>query len=164
MNGEGSVHIDRGNWLYRFVLGTDSIAIYRSTRSGQNVVSADVWRCLAVLGISDVFILPVSGGWQPVVELAEGRRRWALERRTSMAEAEAAARYFLSTLADTIAHASQVRCSLVEGGPDSAALRVPEPPEAPPEGPAVMAALAEACASRDGGDWHLIYSRERALR
>ena len=61
MNGESSVQIDRGRWLYRFALNTDSISIYRARRAGQDLAPVEVWRSLALLGISDAFIVPVAG-------------------------------------------------------------------------------------------------------
>ncbi len=75
MNGESSVHIDRGHWLYRFALDAGNIAIYRARRAGQSLAPAEVWRCLAVLGISDVFIVAVPGSCQPFIELGDGRHR-----------------------------------------------------------------------------------------
>ena len=112
VNGEGSVQIDRGRWLYRLTLDAGNIAIYRTERAGQALVPAEVWRFLASLGISDAFIVPVEGGWQPFIELSDARERWALERRNSMEEAEAVARHFLGTLADALTHAAQGRFSL----------------------------------------------------
>jgi hypothetical protein len=162
VNGEGSVNIDRGHWLYRFVLDTENIAIYRSRRVGQGLVPADAWRCLAVLGVSDVFIVPVGDGWQPFVELGEDRQRWALERRWSMSEAETAASHFLLSLADAVAHAAQPRGAL--GDRDVEALRAPDPPEAPAEPPAVEALLARARAAREASGWELLYSRQRTSR
>ena len=164
MNGESSVHIDRGRWLYRFALDTDNIAIYRSRRAGQTLASADAWRCLAVLGVSDAFIVPVGGQWQPFVELGEGRQRWALEKRASMDEAEAATRHFLGTLADAVAQAAQARGPLDEKDPAAKALRAPEPPSAPAEEEAVAAVLAQAISAREASGWELIYSRQRASR
>lgn len=76
MNGESSVHIDRGHWLYRFALDAGNIAIYRARRAGQSLAPAEVWRCLAVLGVSDAFVVPVQGSWQPFIELGDGRHRW----------------------------------------------------------------------------------------
>jgi hypothetical protein len=164
LNGESSVHIDRGRWLYRFALDTDSIAIYRARRAGQNLASAEVWRALAVLGVSDAFVVPVPGGWQPFVELAEGQQRWALEIRPTVGEAEAAAQHFLASLADSIAHASQARGALSDKDNEEKVLRVPTPPDAPAEQPAVEVLLAEASSSRLAGGWELIYSRQRATR
>ena len=86
MNGESSVHIDRGHWLYRFALDAGNIAIYRARRAGQSLAPAEVWRCLAVLGVSDAFVVPVQGSWQPFIELADGRHRWALEKRPTLDE------------------------------------------------------------------------------
>lgn len=164
VNGESSVHVDRGRWLYRFALETDNISIYRSRRSGQGLASAEVWRCLALLGVSDAFIVPVSDGWQSFVELGEGRQRWALERRESMAEAESATRHFLATLADAIAHASTSGGVLHDKDPEAKLLRVPEPPAPPGEGETVEGLLAQAYAVRQAAGWELIYSRVRASR
>lgn len=164
MNGESSVHIDRGRWLYRFALDTDSIAIYRSQRAGQNLASAEVWRALAVLGVSDAFIVPVGDGWQPFIELADSGQRWALERRASVADAEAAAQHFLASLADAIAHAAQSRGALGDKEPDEKAPKVPQPPDAPAEDTDVEELLAEAYSARAAGGWELIYSRQRAVR
>lgn len=164
MNGESSVHIDRGRWLYRFALDTDNISIYRSRRAGQSLVPAEVWRCLAVLGVTDAFIVPVPGGWQPFVELGERAHRWALEKRGSVGEAEAAARHFLGTLADAVAHAAQARGALEDSDPAAKALRAPEPPPLPAEEASVAAVLAQAQAAREASGWELIYSRQRAPR
>jgi hypothetical protein len=164
LNGESSVQIDRGRWLYRFALQSDSIAIYRSRRASQELASADAWRCLAFLGVSDAFIVPAPGGWQPFIELAEGRQRWALERRPSMEEAETATRHFLASLADSVAHALQTRSPGSEKEAEDKALRVAAPPEAPKEEPAVEALLAQACSARAAAGWELIYSRQRAVR
>jgi hypothetical protein len=163
VNGESSVQVDRGRWLYRFVLDADSIAIYRSHRSGQDLVPAEAWRYLAMIGVSDAFVLAVPGGWQPVVELADSRQRWPLPRRATAEEAQASASYFLATLADAVANASIPRGPL-ERGPEAAALRVPEPPPPPAEDPAFEAVYAQACAARQAEGWELVYSRQRAAR
>lgn len=164
VNGEGSVQVDRGRWLYRFVLDAGHIAIYRTERAGQSIVPAEVWRCLATLGVSDVFIVPVEGGWQPFIELSDARERWALERRGSIEEAEAVSRHFLGTLADAVTHAAQGRLSMGDQQRDAEALGVPGPMTAPPEDPAVAAVLAAAHAARESSGWELVYSRQRALR
>jgi hypothetical protein len=164
VNGEGSVQIDRGRWLYRFTLETDNVAIYRTERAGQSLVPAEVWRCLATLGVSDAFVVPVQGVWQPFVELADARERWALERRASIEEAEAACRHFLGTLADALKHVAQGTLSMGDQERDAKALGVPGPMTAPPEDPAVTAVLAEAQAARESSGWELVYSRQRALR
>ena len=39
VNGESSVQIDRGHWLYRFALDTGNIAIYRARRAGQSLTT-----------------------------------------------------------------------------------------------------------------------------
>ena len=127
MNGESSVHIDRGRWLYRFALNTDNIAIYRARRAGQDLAPVEVWRSLAQLGISDAFIVPVAGGWQPFIELTESRQRWALAKRASMAEAEGSTRHFLGTLADAMCHASQPRVAATKRKQKCASAG-PEPP------------------------------------
>lgn len=164
MNGEGSVQIDRGRWLYRFVLGSGNISIYRSHRSGQALVSPDTWRCLAVIGVTDCFIVPAPGGWQPFVELEEGRQRWALETRASMREAEVAARHFLSSLAESVAHSAQVRGNMSEKEADAKGLRAPAPTQAPLEEASVTEALERMAAAREGSGWELIFSRQRVLR
>jgi hypothetical protein len=164
VNGEGSVQIDRGRWLYRLTLDTGNIAIYRIERAGQALVPTEVWRCLATLGISDAFIVPVEGGWQPFIELADARERWALERRSSSEEAEAVACHFLGTLADAVAHAAQGRFSLGDAEHDSTALSAPGASPAASIDQAVATALAEAQALRESSGWELVYSRQRAAR
>jgi hypothetical protein len=164
VNGEGSVQIDRGRWLYRLTLDTGNIAIYRIERAGQALVPTEVWRCLATLGISDAFIVPVEGGWQPFIELADARERWALERRNSSEEAEAIACHFLGTLADAVAHAAQGRFSLGDAEHDTRALSAPGASPAASVDQAVATALAEAQAARESVGWELVYSRQRAVR
>ncbi len=165
MNGESSVHIDRGHWLYRFALDAGNIAIYRARRAGQNLVPAEVWRCLAVLGVSDVFIVPVpAGSWQPFIELADGRHRWALEKRPTLDDAQVAARHFLGSLADAVSSAAQAQGPLGERDPDFKALRAPVPPPSPAEDAATDAVLAKARSAREASGWELIYSRQRVLR
>jgi hypothetical protein len=164
LNGESSVHIDRGRWLYRFALNTDSIAIYRARRAGQDLAPVEVWRALALLGISDAFIVPVAGGWQPFIELTESRQRWALATRASMVEAEEATRHFLGTLADAMCHASQPRVAAVEKEADVVPLRVPEPPALPAEDGTVELVLSHARSAREASGWELIYSRQRVFR
>lgn len=164
MNGEGSVHIDRGRWLYRLTLDTGSIAIYRTERAGQSLAPAEVWRCLAALGVTDAFVVSVDGGFQPFIELSDTREQWALERRASREDAETAARHFLGTLADALSHAAQGRFSLGDHEPDVAMLKLPGQVPAPPEEGEVADVLAEARAARDSSGWELVYSRQRALR
>ncbi len=165
MNGESSVHIDRGRWLYRFALDAGNIAIYRSRRAGQSLVPAEVWRALAVLGVSDAFIVPLAGAWAPFIEVAEGRQRWALERRPTLEQAELATRHFLGSLADAIAHSPQLRsAALDKDSPEAKALRPPLPPVAPAEDAAAEDALSRARAAREAEGWELIYSRQRASR
>jgi hypothetical protein len=165
VNGESSVHIDRGRWLYRFALDAGNIAIYRSRRAGQGLVPAEVWRALAVVGVSDAFIVPVTGGWAPFIEVAEGRQRWALERRPTLEQAEMATRHLLGSLADAIAHSPQLRPpSLDKDSGEGKALRPPAPPAAPTEDAAVEDALVRARAAREAEGWELIYSRQRASR
>jgi hypothetical protein len=163
VNGESSVKIDRGRWLYRFVLDADNMAIYRSRRSGQDLVPPEAWRLLAMIGVSDAFVLPVRGGWQPAVELADNRQRWALERRATAEEAQASASHFLATLADAVAKASIPR-GPTERVSEPATLRAPEPPPPPPEDPGFEALYAQACATRDAAGWELVYSCQRAPR
>jgi len=164
MNGDGSVQIDRGRWLYRLILDAANIAIYRIERAGQALVPAEVWRCLAILGISDAFIVPVEGGWQPFIELGDARERWALERRNSSEEGEAVARHFLGTLADAVTHAAQGRFSLGDAEHDAAALSAPGASPAAAVDQAAATGLAEAQASRESCGWELVYSRQRAVR
>ncbi|MGH9107028.1 MAG: hypothetical protein ACRDZX_14590 [Acidimicrobiales bacterium] len=164
MNGEGSVQIDRGQWLYRFSLDTDNIAIHRARRSGQDLAPPEAWRCVAVLGVSDAFVVAAPGGWQPFVELADERQRWALEVRATKEEAEDAVTHLLGTLADAVAHAAQTRAGIGEKETDGVVLRAPEPPPAPAEGAAIEEALAEAEAERTAAGWELIYCRQRANR
>jgi hypothetical protein len=164
MNGESSVQIDRGQWLYRFALDTGSIAIFRAKRAGQDLVPTEVWRSLATVGVSDAFIVPVAGEWQPFIELTEGRQRWALAKRASLEDAQSATRHFLGTLADALCHASQVRGAPGEKDGDPAPVRVPEPPTAPAEDAAAEAVLSHARSARESAGWELIYSRQRLLR
>lgn len=164
MNGESSVHIDRGRWLYRFALNTDSIAIYRARRAGQDLAPVEVWRSLALLGISDAFIVPVAGGWQPFIELTESRQRWALAKRASMAEAEESTRHFLGSLGDAVCHASQPRVTPNEKEADAVPLRVPNPPPPPAEDGTVELVLSHARSAREASGWELIYSRQRVFR
>ena len=164
MNGESSVQIDRGQWLYRFALDTGSIAIFRARRAGQDLVPTEVWRSLAMVGVSDAFVVHVAGGWQPFIELTEGRQRWALAKRPSLEEAQTATRHFLGTLADALCHASQARSAPGEKDGDLAPLRVPEPPAAPAEDAAAEVVLSHARSARESSGWELIYSRQRLLR
>ncbi|MDA8302634.1 MAG: hypothetical protein M0005_14105 [Actinomycetota bacterium] len=162
MNGEGQVQIDRGRWRYRFALDSDNIAIYKSRRAGQGLAPEEAWRNLAALGISDAFVVPVPGGWQPFVEVGDGRQRWVLQKRMTLAEAEATASHFLLSLADAIVNAAPPLASEKEDGSQS--LHVPEPPPAPAEEKAAEAALAHARTKRESAGWELIYSRQRAAR
>jgi len=164
VNGEGSVQIDRGRWLYRLTLDAGNIAIYRIERAGQALVPAEVWRLLATLGISDAFIVPVEQEWQPFIELSDARERWALERRNSIEEAEAVARHFLGTMADALTHAAQGRFSLGDAEHDATVMSAPGASPAPAIDPAVATVLAEAQAARESTGWELVYSRQRAVR
>jgi hypothetical protein len=164
VNGESSVHIDRGHWLYRVALDAGNIAIYRSRRAGQSLAPAEVWRCLAVLGISDVFIVAVPGSCQPFIELGDGRHRWALEKRATLEEAQVAARHFLGSLADAVSNAAQAQGPLGEKDPEFKALRAPAPPAAPGEDAVTDTVLAKARSTREASGWELIYSRQRVLR
>ncbi len=161
MNGESSVQIDRGRWLYRFALDTGSIAIFRARRAGQDLVPTEVWRSLAIVGVSDAFIVPVAGGWQPFIELTEGRQRWALAKRPSLEEAQTATRHFLQTLADGVCHASQVRGVPGDKDADPIPLRAPEPPAPPAEDSTAEVVLSHARSARESSGWELIYSRQR---
>lgn len=161
MNGQDSVHIDRGRWLYRFSLDDRNISITRAPRSGQHLGSPDVWRCVAEIGVNDAFIVPAPGGWQAFVELSEGRHRWALAVRPTLEEAEQSARYLLTTLADAVAHSPQFRDA------ESTAVSAPSlpaPPPSPAESSEVEDALARARAERDAERWELVYNRPRAGR
>ncbi len=156
MNGEGSVPVDRGHWLYRFDIDVEALAMYRCRRAGQQLVEPEVWRRLAALAVSDVFILQVPGGWQPFVELADGRGHWALAARPSRQECELAARYFLETLA-----AAQ------SPGPQDGEAGLPAPwpsLQRPTEAPPVESALAEARNRRERAGWELVFSRQREYR
>jgi hypothetical protein len=164
VNGESSVQIDRGRWLYRFALETGSIAIYRARRAGQDLAPVEVWRALAVLGISDAFIVPVEGGWQPFIELTESRQRWALAKRASMAEAETTTRHFLGSLADALCHAGQSRLSPVEKDVEVMPMRVPDPTAPPAEDGNLELVLSHARSAREASGWELIYSRQRVFR
>jgi hypothetical protein len=164
VNGESPVQIDRGRWLYRLTLDAGSIAIYRTERAGQAIVPAEVWRCLATLGISDTFIVPVEGGWQPFIELSDARERWALERRNSIEEAEAVARHFLGTLAEAVTYAAHGKFALGDAENDATVLIAPGPSAPPTVDPKVAAVLGEAQAARESTGWELVYSRQRALR
>ncbi|HTV11615.1 MAG TPA: hypothetical protein VME20_07105, partial [Acidimicrobiales bacterium] len=135
MNGEGSLHIDRGRWLYRFGLDSDTITIYRAARAGQELASPLVWRALAQLGVSDAFVVLVGENWQPFIEFAEGRERWALEVRSSKEKAEGAARHFLTSLADGVANASRQRGAFDKEEPMDLSFSLPEMPPAPAEAP-----------------------------
>lgn len=163
VNGQESVYIDRGRWLYRFSLDSGVIAISRLRRSGQYLVSPEVWRCVAELGVSDVLIVPVPGGWQAFVELAEGRHRWALARRPTLDESEQGARHLLGTMADAIAGHAKLRPDRA-GTPANNTIRLPGLPAEPAEDAVVEAALAQARAERQAEGWELVYNRERAHR
>ena len=162
MNGEGQVQIDRGHWRYRFALDADNIAIYRSQRTGQGLVPVDAWRSLAALGVSDAFVVPVPGGWQPFIEVGDGRQRWALQRRPTVGEAEATTAHFLLSLADAVAHISSQLAGEKDG--DMRAAEALEPPAVPAEESAAEAAFEQACTEREAAGWELIYSRQRASR
>lgn len=186
MNGEGQVHIDRGQWRYRFSLDTDSIAIYRSQRTGQGLVPPEAWRSLAALGVSDAFVVAVPGGWQPFVEVDDGRQRWVLQRRPTYAEAQATTSHFLASLADAVAHIPS-QLAVDKSGDKSGEKFVEKPGEkhgekpgdmesemraaealgpvaVPAEEQAAEAAFAQACKERESAGWELIYSRQRSPR
>jgi hypothetical protein len=162
VNGESQVQIDRGHWRYRFALDTANIAIYRSKRTGQRLAPPEVWRSVAALGVSDAFVVAVPGGWQPFVEVADGRQRWTLQRRESQAEAEQTTSHFLYSLADALANAAPA--GEADKDADAPVVRLPEPPPAPGEDEAAEEALAKARASREAAGWELIYSRQRVSR
>ena len=117
-----------------------------------------------MLGVSDAFIVPVQGSWQPFIELAEGRQRWALERRATLEEAQVAARHFLGSLADAVSNAAQAQGPLGEKDPEIKTLRAPAPPPDPGEDAVTDAVLAKARSTREASGWELIYSRQRILR
>jgi hypothetical protein len=131
---------------------------------GPRLGPVEVWRSLALLGISDAFIVPVAGGWQPFIELTESRQRWALAKRASMAEAEESTRHFLGSLADAMCHASQPRIAASEKEIDAVPLRVPDPSAPPAEDSPVELVLSHARSAREASGWELIYSRQRVLR
>lgn len=164
MNGQDSVYIDRGRWLYRFTLDAGAITISRAERSGQYLVAADVWRCVAEVGVSDVLIVPVPGGWQPFVELADGNQRWALAQRPTLEEAERTAAYVLATLAESIYHNSKFRTAREALAQDAAAIRLEGLPLEPAENEVVDEALSRAVEERDAKGWETVYNRQRALR
>lgn len=174
MNGQESVFIDRGRWLYRFNLDAGNIVISRSRRGGQYLAAPEVWRCISELGVTDAFIVTVDGVWLPFVEVGEGRHRWALAARPTLAEAEDTVRHFLATLADAMtasarfqageAKASTGSNGLVTVGADRQRLRTPVVPVAQAETADVEKALAQARARRDNGGWELIYNKPRAHR
>jgi len=156
MNGEGSVPVDRGQWLYRFDIDVETLAMYRCKRAGQELADPEVWRRLATLAVSDVFVLEVPGGWQPFVEVADGRDHWALAVRPSREECEQSARHFLETLAALQPQGGQ-------DAPAGAPARWPTL-QRPAETPTVEAALAEAHNRRAGGGWEVVFSRQREYR
>lgn len=164
MNGQESVYIDRGRWLYRFTLDAGSISISRSQRAGQYLAAPDVWRCVTEVGVTDVLIVPVAGGWQPFVELAEGRHRWALAQRATLAEAEQTAAHLLGVLADSISRNPKFQSANDAPANDAAAIRLPDVPAEPAESEAVEAALAHARAEREAWGWEMVYNRHRAPR
>lgn len=163
MNGEGAVHVDRGRWLYRFVLDSNNVAIYRGHRLGQGLASPEVWRQVASLGVSDVLVVEVSGGWQPFVEVDDGRQHWALARRESADGARRAAEHFLRTLASAVASAAQFWASAATNeftlgtsfdGFTAGAL-------AHEEDASIAECLVKAKQERDAKGWELVYRRER---
>lgn len=166
MNGEGAVNVDRGQWLYRLVLDCDNLTIYRGRRSGQALACAEVWRLVALLGVSDVFVLPVPGGWQPFVELEEGRQYWALAMRASSEEARGAAEHFLTTLGGAAASAAQLWVSSEsnDGGVDGSSTALGPAAPAPDDGGAVAESLAGAKREREAKGWELVYRRDRVPR
>lgn len=164
MNGQEPIFIDRGRWLYHFDLNADNITIARTARSGQYLAAPDVWRCIAQLGVTDAFIVPAGGGWQPFIELAEGRQRLALAQRASLAEAEGTARHFLAAIADAVAHFAKLQGPREVAPGDSLAFEVPSPGAIPAEEAAIEAALAQARAQRESEGWELVYNRPRAHR
>ncbi len=163
MNGESAVHVDRGQWLYRFVLDSSNVAIYRGRRLGQALASAQVWRCVAPLGVSDVLVVEVPGGWQPFVELDDGRQHWVLARRATLEEANKAAEHFLATLANAAASAAQFWASAAnnEGGPSDPPAAMGAEAPALDEDAVVAGRLARAKREREAKGWELLYRRDR---
>jgi|GEM_PF-2506665 len=164
LNGESAVRVDRGQWLYRFRLDSSNVAIYRGRRSGQALASGQVWRAVAMLGVSDVLVLEVPGGWQPFIELDDGRHHWALARRASLDDAKRAAEHFLVTLAGAASSAAQFWASAgsSDGALDSTFAAVGGDAPAPEEEPAVADSLAKAKREREARGWELVYQRDRA--
>ena len=164
MNGQEPLFVDRGRWIYRLNLDSSTIAVSRAERAGQYLASPDVWRVVADLGVSDVLVVAVPGGWQAFVELADGRRRWALALRLSVEEAEQDASYVLATLAEAVLASPRAQ-AVPSGTPEgNAQPALPGVPEAVSESPAVVAALAKAVAERDAAGWVTVYNRQRSSR
>jgi hypothetical protein len=163
VNGQEPIFVDRGRWLYQFELDAENITIARTTRSGQYLASPELWRCVAQVGVTDAFVVPCGDGWQPFIELAEGRQRWALAQRATLAEAEETATHFLAVLADAVAHFATLQAS-AEGVPSADGADLPAPGPFPSEGPAVEQALADAREQRQADGWELVYNRPRASR
>ena len=138
---------------------------YRARRAGQDLASAEVWRSLALLGVSDAFIVPVEAGWQPFVELTEGRQRWALAKAGFDGRSRVGYPAFPGDIGRCLCHAGQSRLSAGEKEAEAMPMRVPEPPAPPAEdGNRRGRPLAHARSARQASGWELIYSRQRASR
>jgi hypothetical protein len=166
LNGENAVQVDRGRWLYRFVLDSNNVTMYRGLRSGQGLASPEVWRCVALLGVSDVLVVEVTGGWQPFVEIDDGRHHWALAPRASLEDAKTAAQHFLATLANAVAGAAQFWAAAAhdEGTLGTMLAAVGDHVPAPEEGPEVAEGLAWAKREREAKGWELVYRRDRVAK
>jgi hypothetical protein len=164
MNGQEPLFVDRGRWIYRLNLDSSTISVSRAERAGQYLAEPEVWRVVADLGLSDVLIVAVPGGWQAFVEVANGRRRWALAVRATAEEAEQDASHLLASLADAVL--SSPRGSALPPGAAEASppTVLPRVPEAVAESAAVASALARAVAERDAAGWVTIYNRQRSSR
>lgn len=163
MNGQEPIFVDRGQWLYQFELDAENITIARTARCGQYLASPELWRCIAQVGVTDAFVVPSGDGWQPFIELGEGRQRWALAQRPTLAEAEETATHFLAVLADAVAHFARLQASAEAGGSAPGA-GLPKPGPFPSESPAIEQALADAREERQAEGWELVYNRPRASR
>jgi hypothetical protein len=101
-----------------------------------------------------VFIVETGGGWQPVIELADGTDHWCLGWRARQSEAEDEARHFLATLGAAVARS-------LRDEPDGDGVRtVPAAPRA--EGWEQL--IAAERGRRDARGWELVFERERDRR
>ena len=143
-------------------LDAGNIAIYRQSGPAKRLCPLKFGAALATLGVSDAFIVPVEGEWQPFIELTEGRQRWALAKRPSLEVAQTATRHFLQTLADGVCHTSQVRGVPGDKDADPIPLRVPRAAGTAGGGLHCRGGpFARALSTRESSGWELIYSRQR---